>query len=180
MKLALSAALLWMFCGVPPQTRPNPGGCDHAAPPAGMRWSCAADNPCDCHLVPAGPGAEGGLDSGGISESGDHAKQCLACNVEYFVVPDYPAAAIKAGRQGNVSASLVLTAEGAVQQVQIASGDPELAKAASAALRQWRFTPGMRVRLIPVGVKFVLADHASGSVTGTSLLNLIVSAKPMR
>ena len=177
MKVALSLALLFVFFAAPPQQKPSPGACDHAAPPAGMRWSCAADDACDCHLVPAGPGEAG---EGGITESPAAAEQCLVCAIRYFDIPAYPDAARRAGKQGTVSAGLLLNDDGTVRKVSIATGDPELAEAASVALRSWRFAPGLRVRIIPVSVKFVLADSAAGSVSGTSLLNLVVTGTRSR
>ena len=172
MKLALMAGLLLMLLGAPPQS-----ACDHAAPPPGMRWACAADLPCECHLVPAG---EHDLDEGGIPESSGPGTQCIACRISYFVVPDYPAAARKAQKHGSVSAMLVLRAEGTVQEARIQSGDPELAQAARAAFQEWRFTPGGHPESVPVWVKFVLSDNAAASVTGTSLLNLTITANPTR
>ena len=129
MKLALMAGLLLMLLGAPRQRN----ACDHAAPPPDMRWACAADEPCECQLVPAG---KHDLDEDGISESSGPAAQSIACRISYFVVPEYPAAARKAQKQGSVSAMLVLGAEGTVQEARIQSGDPELAQAARAAFQQ--------------------------------------------
>jgi len=144
-----------------------------------MRWVCAAEDACDCHLVPAGPG---GQDLDEVEKPGPSAlvAQCIACRIDYFVVPGYPAAAINAQKQGSVSATLVLTAEGVVQEVRIQSGDPEFAKAARLAFQQWWFAPGGRPENIPVHVRFTLSDSPAGPVTGTSLLNLVVTAQPVR
>ena len=179
MNLALIAALVLFVFGTPPQRKPGPGACDHAAPPAGMRWSCAAESPCDCHLVPAGAGDQD-RDEGGVRELSGPVAQRVSCRVDYFVVPTYPIAARKAQKQGTVSAMLILTAEGSVQEVRVTSGDPDLAHAASLALQHWRFAPGGRTESIPAYVKFVLSDNPQGSVTGTSLLNLVVTAKAIR
>ena len=173
MKLALMAGLLLMLLGAPRQRN----ACDHAAPPPDMRWACAADHPCECQLVPAG---KHDLDEDGISESSGPAAQSIACRISYFVVPEYPAAARKAQKQGSVSAMLVLGAEGTVQEARIQSGDPELAQAARAAFQQWRFNPGGHPESVPVGVKFVLSDSPAGSVTGTSLLDMTITARPTR
>jgi len=173
MKLALMAGLLLMLLGAPRQRN----ACDHAAPPPDMRWACAADEPCECQLVPAG---KHDLDEDGISESSGPAAQSIACRISYFVVPDYPAAARKAQKQGSVSAMLVLGAEGTVQEARIQSGDPELAQAARAAFQQWRFNHGGHPENVPVGVKFVLSDSPAGSVTGTSLLDMTITAHPTR
>ena len=173
MKLALMAGLLLMLLGAPRQRN----ACDHAAPPPDMRWACAADEPCECQLVPAG---KHDLDEDGISESSGPAAQSIACRISYFVVPEYPAAARKAQKQGSVSAMLVLGAEGTVQEARIQSGDPELAQAARAAFQQWRFNHGGHPENVPVGVKFVLSDSPAGSVTGTSLLDMTITAHPTR
>ena len=75
---------------------------------------------------------------------------------------------------------LILTTDGAVQEVRVTSGDPELAHAARLAFQRWRFAPGGRTESIPVYVKFVLSNSPQASVTGTSLLNLVVTAKAIR
>jgi TonB family protein len=102
------------------------------------------------------------------------------CRVAFFAIPGYPEEARRTQTQGTVSASLVLTAGGGVEEVRIESGDPQLASAVQSAFQQWRFTPGNRSETIPVSVKFVLEDNPTGSVTGTSLLNTVVTAKPSR
>jgi hypothetical protein len=76
--------------------------------------------------------------------------------------------------------TLVLTADGSVEEVRIQSGDPQLASAVQSALQQWRFTPGKRSESIPMSVKFVLSDNPTGLVSGTSLLNAVVTARPAR
>jgi TonB family protein len=144
-----------------------------------MRWVCSAEDPCDCHLVPAGSGDQD-LDDAGKRDSSAAVAQGITCHIDFFVVPAYPVAARKARKQGSVSAILVLSTEGTVQEVRIQSGDPELAKAARLALQQWRFTPRGGLQSIPVYVKFALSENPAGSVTGTSLLNLVVTAQPVR
>lgn len=44
-------------------------------------------------------------------------------------------------RQGVVKVSFVVNAAGGVEEVQLLQGDPELARAAITALRQWRYSP---------------------------------------
>ena len=83
---------LWMclvlMLGMPLPGQPLPGqplqgkqasACDHAAPPAGMRWACSDKNLCDCRLVP--DEARGEVESGeGTSKADSSAtRPCLAC-----------------------------------------------------------------------------------------------------
>ena len=177
MNLALIAALLFIL-GMPLQLK-HLKACDHAAPPEGMRWVCAAENPCDCRLETI---ASEDRPNGTVSkpDSPTAAVSCLACRIAFFVIPAYPEAARQADKQGIVSASLVLTGEGSVEKVRIQSGDPQLASAVQSALQQWRFTPGKRSESIPVSVRFVLSDNPTGLVTGTSLLNAVVTTRPVR
>lgn len=175
MKLALIAGLVFI-AGMPLQVK-QPQACDHAAPPAGMQWICSSQNPCECHLAPSG--SHDRLDEG-ISKapSSDASAGCVSCRIVSFAIPAYPEAARRGQKQGIVTASLVLNADGTVNEVRIESGDPQLAGAVEAALRQWRFTPGGRAETIPVSVQFVLAEDVAGGVTGKSLLNTVVIAKP--
>ncbi|HST11358.1 MAG TPA: energy transducer TonB [Terriglobales bacterium] len=169
---------LVLMAGVPLQVK-HPSACDHAAPPAGMRWECASDNSCDCRLTPNGAQGEEGV---GEPKPVPHktAAQCLACRITSFVIPGYPEEARRARKEGVVSAMLVLAADGSVQDVRGQSGDQELTSVAEAAWRQWRFSPGNREESIPVSIKFVLSENQTGSVTGTSLLNTVVTASPAR
>ncbi|MGC2196308.1 MAG: energy transducer TonB [Terriglobales bacterium] len=181
MNRALFAVLLFML-GMPPQVK-HPQACDHAAPPQGMRWVCASENPCDCHLEPIASEANADRDPADTtSKPYSHATPGpgVACRIAFFVIPGYPEAAREGQKQGIVSASLILTADGKVEQVRIQSGDPQLAAAVRSAFQQWRFMPGKPSETIPVSVKFVLSDSPSGSVTGTSLLNPVVTAPPTR
>jgi TonB family protein len=157
----------------------SPQACDHAAPPEGMRWVCASGNPCDCHLETNT--SEGHIEDGTSKPyQPGAASSHLDCRITFFAIPTYPESARQGRKQGVVSASLVLNADGTVEQVRIQSGDPQLANAAQSAFRQWRFTPGGRYENIPVSVKFVLSDNSTGLVTGMSLLDAVVSAKPAR
>jgi TonB family protein len=175
MNLAAVAVLVF-FLGMPLQVK-HPQVCDHAAPPEGMQWVCANQNPCDCHLEAIASEGEPG-DGASKPNSLTKSASCLACRIAFFVIPAYPEAARQGGKQGVVSATLVLAADGSVEDVRIQSGDTQLAKAVQSAMQQWRFTPGNRPTSIPVSVKFVLSDQPNGSVTGTSLLNSVVTAKP--
>jgi TonB family protein len=168
---------LVFMVGVPLQVK-HPSACDHAAPPAGMQWVCADKNSCDCHLAPSALGGE--TNDGDFKPvSSPSPAQCLACRIVSFAIPSYPQAARRAQKQGVVSATLVLSPQGTVQDVRIQSGEPALAIAVDAALRQWRFQPGNRTESIPVSVKFVLSDDAAAAVTGESLLNTVVTASPL-
>jgi len=57
------------------------------------------------------------------------------------VEPDYPEAARRAHIQGSVVLETLINANGRVQQVSAVSGNPDLADAAMAAVRQWRYKP---------------------------------------
>jgi TonB family protein len=176
MNLALMAGLLFIF-GMPLQVK-NPSACEHAAPPVGMRWVCANQNPCDCHLAPM---ASEEPPEGTVSKpSAPSAVSGLACRIAFFVIPAYPQAARQGRKECIVSASLVLGADGRVEAVRIQSGDPQLAHAVQSALQQWRFTPGPRPESIPVSIKFELSDSPTRLVAGTSLLNTVVTAPPLR
>src|SRR5215469_13388551 len=122
------------FLGFPFQVS-NQNSCDHAAPPPGMRWVCSDKNSCDCQLVPHSGGR-------GFDEDGRKAEvgpiQCEACRLLYFVFPEYPEAARKAHKEGMVTATLVLSGEGRVEDVRVQSGDPALASAVQMTLKQWR------------------------------------------
>lgn len=176
MNRLMIAGLLFIL-GIPLQVKQQKA-CEHAAPPEGMHWVCANNDPCDCHLASIASQDEQDDDSSKAYQT--RAASCLACRVEFFAIPGYPEEARRTQKQGMVSASLILSAQGGVEEVRIQSGDPQLASAVQSALQQWRFTPGNRSETIPVSVKFVLGDNPTGSVTGTSLLNAVVTANPSR
>jgi len=62
----------------------------------------------------------------------------------YRVEPQYPDAARQEHIQGPVLLRVMVGKDGGVQQVQLLSGDPKLAAAASTAVVQWRFKPLLR------------------------------------
>jgi protein TonB len=75
------------------------------------------------------------------------------------VEPIYPSFARQAHREGTVELRATISIDGAVQDVQILSGDPVLAQSARNAVAQWRFRPtllnGIAVEVITfVTVKF--------------------------
>jgi len=57
------------------------------------------------------------------------------------VEPEYPEAALKNHEEGPVSLIAVIDAKGDVEEVRLTSGDPLLAPAAIAAVRQWKYKP---------------------------------------
>jgi TonB family protein len=57
------------------------------------------------------------------------------------VEPEYPAQALARHIQGAVLVRVQVGTDGRVQEAKVASGDPLLAQAAVAAVRQWRFKP---------------------------------------
>jgi TonB family protein len=177
MNLAWLTVLVLAF-GMPLQMK-NQNACDHAAPPAGMRWVCAAGNSCDCHLAPSKTDSRNDDEEFNASPESSRSAS-VAARIEFFVIPAYPDAPRRGQKQGMVSATLVLAPDGRVDDVKIQLGDAALASAARTAWQQWRFTPGNRTESIPVSMKFVLSKDAAGSVTGVSLLNTVVTASPAR
>ena len=57
------------------------------------------------------------------------------------VEPEYPEVARNSQVQGEVSIQVIVDREGAVRELRVEDGDPQLAPAAVEAVRQWRFTP---------------------------------------
>ncbi len=180
MNRPLFAALLFIL-GLPLQVK-HPQACEHAAPPQGMRWACVKENPCDCHLEPIAADGSAERDPADTTEMPTALVargSCVTCRIAFFAIPAYPEAARRSQKQGIVSAALILAADGRVEEVRIQSGDPELTGAVQSAFQQWRFTPGKRSETIPVSVRFVLSDSPGGSVSGTSLLNPVVTGPPL-
>ena len=60
------------------------------------------------------------------------------------VEPDYPESAREQHIQGPVVLDAVVDKDGAVEKLSTVSGDPQLAAAATDAVRQWRFKPFFR------------------------------------
>jgi protein TonB len=69
----------------------------------------------------------------------------------YRVEPEYPQEARQQKIQGAVVLEVHIAPEGTVEDVQAVSGPPQLAQAATAAVKQWRFKPrrqnGQAVRM---------------------------------
>jgi TonB family protein len=57
------------------------------------------------------------------------------------IEPEYPEEARRQHTQGAVVMKALVGIDGSVQEVKVISGDPQLAKAATEAVRQWRFRP---------------------------------------
>jgi TonB family protein len=147
--------------------------CDHAAPPEGMRYVCAPQNPCDCRLE---------KDSSEDEGSPAAIEPCSADKVKYFVAPAYPETARKAGKQGMVTALLAVENPG-IAQVKIESGDPALTGAVQTALQKWHFAPSAAGQTLTATFTFALAgnptEHISTTVSGASPLKLVISASPL-
>ena len=61
--------------------------------------------------------------------------------VVYRVEPEYPETARQKRIQGMVVLLAQVSKDGSVQDLKVLSGNPELANAAVAAVRQWKYTP---------------------------------------
>ncbi len=62
-------------------------------------------------------------------------------NLMHRVQPAYPAAAKLAGLQGEVVLQATISRQGRVEEIAIVDGNPILARAAVAAVRQWLYRP---------------------------------------
>ena len=77
------------------------------------------------------------------------------------VQPDYPSMARQLKVEGAVELEALVGESGAVEKVNIVSGNPMLTRPAAEALKKWKFTPftaeGKNVKaLVPVSVNFKL------------------------
>ena len=72
------------------------------------------------------------------------------------VPPVYPPAAKKAGIQGIVRLRVTINEDGSVSNIQVLSGDPQLAKAALDAVQQWRYSPNDAVQVTNAAINFTL------------------------
>jgi TonB family protein len=72
------------------------------------------------------------------------------------VEPEYPAAARERRVQGTVDLDAVVGRDGVVEKFITIRGDPDLAAAASAAVRQWRFRPQPEAFQTHIAVTFRL------------------------
>ena len=65
----------------------------------------------------------------------------MAQRLVYHIMPEYPEHARQAGVQGTVVLDTVVSREGAVTQMKLASGPSALSQAAMDAVRWWRYEP---------------------------------------
>jgi TonB family protein len=72
-----------------------------------------------------------------VELSADAAEGSLVRRVE----PEYPERALAERVQGPVVLDVRIGQDGTVQEIKVQSGEPQLAEAATAAVRQWKFKP---------------------------------------
>jgi TonB family protein len=80
-------------------------------------------------------------------EAGDESDTDASSTNSYLVervAPKYPEQAREEHIQGPVIMNALVGTDGAVRELKVISGDPRLAKAATDAVRQWRFQPHRR------------------------------------
>jgi len=65
----------------------------------------------------------------------------MAARLIHSVQPEYPAVAKAIHLEGAVQLRAIIGIDGTVQNIEIASGNPILARAAVAAVREWRYQP---------------------------------------
>lgn len=65
----------------------------------------------------------------------------MAALLIHRVQPDYPAVAIAMGLSGTVELQARIGTDGRVQELEVVSGNPILARAAIEAVQQWRYQP---------------------------------------
>jgi TonB family protein len=75
-----------------------------------------------------------------------------------MVKPHYPPDALKRQIKGPVVISAIISKEGVPTTLNVFSGDPELAKAALEAIRQWRYKP-YKLNGEPVEVETTIQVH---------------------
>lgn len=93
------------------------------------------------------PGAKGETSAGDVGLGGaGTVSDAQAMPSPNNPAPTYPPSARRAGREGRTALTVVVGANGACMDVEIAesSGTPSLDEAAAAAVRRWRFTPALR------------------------------------
>lgn len=65
----------------------------------------------------------------------------MAALLIHRVQPDYPTVAIAMGLSGTVELQARIGTDGTVQELEVVSGNPILARAAIEAVQQWRYQP---------------------------------------
>jgi protein TonB len=94
-------------------------------------------------LIAGNPGANPSPKSGNATEAAPIAvsSQVASAHLLQRVEPIYPEEARRRYIQGEVVLEAVVGKDGSVQELRLISGDSQLAAAAAAAVRQWRFRP---------------------------------------
>jgi TonB family protein len=99
-------------------------------------------------LPPSSEGAELAAETGVVRASSVQPEKVLELSARaaesgliYRVEPEYPEEARAEGIQGAVVLEVRIGSDGSVEQVRVVSGQPVLANAALAAVKQWRFKP---------------------------------------
>ena len=81
---------------------------------------------------------------------------------------DYPAEAGEKGIQGQVSLKILVSETGDVENVEVISGDPVLAKAAIEAVKKWKFKPFIKNgKPVKVSTKLPFDFAFRGNVSDT-------------
>jgi TonB family protein len=83
------------------------------------------------------------------------------------VRPVYPPAAKAAGIEGPVTLRATIQKDGSVSNLEVLMGDPQLAKAAIDAVRQWRYPPMEKAAVTDITLTFSL-PKAAKEETGTT------------
>jgi TonB family protein len=94
--------------------------------------------------LPSGTGQGSGLQpavSGASERTVAPARSSAESTLVRRVEPEYPEEALRQKVEGVVVLEVHVGADGAVQTVRVVSGPPQLAKAATDAIKQWRFKP---------------------------------------
>ena len=82
----------------------------------------------------------------------------MAAALIYKVQPEYPAIARTIHLAGTVYLRAIIATDGSVRQLEVISGSPLLANAATQAVRQWRYQP-TRLNGEPVEVETLITVH---------------------
>lgn len=103
-------------------------------PPVNASASAVMAAPAESPIVASAP-APGAVPDVSPANAGPAAQHPL-----YRPLPAYPQRARLMRRQGTVKIRYVIGADGRLAQLSLLEGDPELARAAFMALRQWRYS----------------------------------------
>jgi TonB family protein len=92
----------------------------------------------------------------------------IPVRLQHTIRVAYPADALAAGREGDVAVWIVVNALGEPEEIEVAAGAEEFAKAVSAAVSETRFLPAeSRLRLIryPIALQFRFQIHGIGQTS---------------